>query len=168
MVVVAGTTWYNPVVTAAGWRVFHPSGKILYQNLEIVVPWPWIADIEQVNSESYAAPQGVQLKRHSGTLGRPGPVETIFIDTISPDPHTTSVAQIQKWISSFEGSHPGADFSGSQQVSHAECIVAHPSISPPERVATCISVADGWVANFEGTQSQLRTFMQVVNSLKHR
>jgi hypothetical protein len=181
--IVAGAAWYSPWIEAAGWRVFHPGGRVSYRGLRVLVPWPWTANEEAVKAEAAVSPQGILLRRTPYTLQRRSLNQSIFVTVISADPGVSAARQQDGWLEMFRATHPGASFEGRTLASGgaasspaASCLSArYPATSDgasPEGagaqgvVWTCISVENGWVANFEGRDGDADVFFRVVGSLK--
>jgi hypothetical protein len=161
---VAG--WYSPLITAAGWHVFHPHGRIEYRGLRVLVPWPWTAESDP---DPTVSPEGLGLKRMPFTMDRRLPVQAMFVTVISPDPGKTVAQQTDEWMEAFRATHPGAIFDNATLAplpAGAHCLSAHSHWIPGQVVWTCISVEAGWVADFEGETSDAPSFFRIVTGLK--
>jgi hypothetical protein len=162
-VVLAG--WSSPLIRAAGWRVFHPRGRMAYRGLQVLVPWPWITETDAGDADPILSPQGVLLKKTRYTAGHSEPAQTIFVTVISPDRGKTAREQTEGWMESFRTAHAGGAFA-EMTVAGASCQSAAQESKPGEVVWTCISVEAGWVAGFEGYSSDAPDFFRVVTNLK--
>jgi hypothetical protein len=171
LIFVAVAAWYGPMVTAAGWHVLHPRGWVNYRGLHVRVPWPWISDVDTEKDEQTAAfPEGISLKKMASTTVRHAPAQSIFITVISPDPGVTAEQQTAAWVDAFRATHPGSHFDETTAAAipaGSTCLSARKQGDDRDVVWTCISVRDGWVANFEGHASEVPVFFRVVAALKH-
>ncbi|AXC10579.1 hypothetical protein ACPOL_1231 [Acidisarcina polymorpha] len=161
--------WYSPFITAAAWHLFHPTGRVNYRGLNIRVPWPWTADVDAVKSDSFVSPQGISLKKMPYTMDRRLAVQAIFVTVISQDPGKSVEQQTASWMEAFRATHPGSNFVGETPVSvplGVNCLGAKSPFHEKDLVWTCISVADGWVADFEGQGVDEPTFFEVVTHLR--
>jgi len=161
------------MLTAAGWRLFHPKGSVSYHGLHVIVPWPWTADSqfdsELETAEDPATPQGLLLKRMPFAMARHEPAQTIFVTVISPDPGVTAEQQTTGWMSSFRATHTACQFDEMTPSSIPEgskCLSARNHEDEQDVVWTCISVEHGWVANFGGHTSEEPVFFRIVENLK--
>jgi hypothetical protein len=164
---VAG--WFSPWITASIWHAFHPRGRVMYRGLEIRVPWPWTADTDLVGSEESVTPEGLALKKMPPTMDLRQPPQSVFVTVISPDPGVSAEEQTKRWMEVFRASHAGAKFEAATPVgipAGASCLSADNPARAADIIWTCISVSDGWVANFEGHTRDEPVFFQVVGNLK--
>ncbi len=169
VIVVAVAAWYGPTVTAAGWHVFHPSGWVDYRGLQVMVPWPWISDVDAVEANPTVSPEGIALKKAAHTMARREPAQAIFITVISPEQGQSPEQQASSWLNSFRESHPGREFDDAPPVAipaGARCLGARRPADDRDVVWTCISVSGGWVAGFEGHAREEPTFFRIVADLK--
>jgi hypothetical protein len=172
IVSVTVAAWYGPMLTAAGWHVFHPSGRVVYRGLHVMVPWPWVSDADgdSMKADPTAAPDGISLKEMAHTAVHREPAQTMFITVITPDPGVSAEEQTERWLESFRATHPGSEFEEKVPVAiptEAKCLGAHRLPDSHGIVWTCISVKGGWVANFEGHTDQEPVFFRVVAALGH-
>jgi hypothetical protein len=161
--------WYSPWVTASLWRVFHPQGRVEYRGLRVKVPWPWIADTDALRADPTLVAQGLALKKMPPTMTQRLPPQSLFVTVISPDPGVTADEQTEQWLNIFRGAHPQAEFRAGTPTAipaGASCLSAVYLDKPTEAVWTCISVKQGWVANFEGQRRDEPVFLEVVGGLK--
>jgi hypothetical protein len=167
IVVVAG--WYSPIITASIWHVLNPRGWVRYRGLSVRVPFPWIADNEVTGEDPSVTPEGLALRKLPPTMvHRPSP-QSMFVTVISPDPGVTAEQQTEQWMKMFRETHPGAEFEAATSVAipaGASCLRATNSSKPNDVVWTCISVGQGWVANFEGHRRDEPAFFEVIEELK--
>ena len=166
-VCAAVAIWYSPMLTAASWRTFHPSGQLDYRGLHITVPWLWTSDFDRIQDETTVSPQGVYLRRSRRNLGQAGE-EAMFVTVISPDPGVSADQQTRNWIEAFRTAHPGREFDAKTPLdlpSGTSCLSGFGN-EEPRVVCTCISLQDGWVANYEGGPADLQVFFRVVAKLK--
>jgi len=169
LIFTAVAAWYGPMVTAAGWRAVHPRGWVNYRGLRVLVPWPWISDMDTVEGEQAVSPEGISLKRMASTTVRHKAAQSIFITVISPDPGLTAEQQMAGWMNAFRVTHPGSEFDETTPVAipaGSKCLSARDPGGEQDVVWTCISVKGGWVANFEGRTSEEPVFFRVVENLK--
>jgi len=167
--VVAVAGWYAPTVTAAGWHVFHPRGWVTYRGLQVVVPWPWVSDVDAVEADPTVSPEGISMKKTAYTMAHRQPAQTIFITVISPEPGLSPEQQVARWMESFRAAHPGREFDATPPVAippGASCLGAQRPGDDRDVVWTCISVSGGWVAGFEGHAREESTFFRIVADLK--
>jgi hypothetical protein len=161
--------WYSPWITASLWRVFHPGGQVKYRGLQVQVPWPWVADTDANREDPTVTPQGLALKKLPPTMNHRLPPQSLFVTVISPDPGLTAEEQTAQWMKMFRETHPGAEFAAGTPVAipaGASCLSATSVDKPNDVVWTCISVKQGWVANFEGRKHDEAVFLEVVRGLK--
>jgi hypothetical protein len=169
-VVIAG--WYSPELTAAGWRVFNPLGRVEYRGLRVRVPWRWTAQTNGDKEDASVAPMGVSLRKAARHLGEKGPPETIFVTVISSDDGLTEDQQTDAWLAVFRMTHPGVQFENqppAEVPQNVSCMGTRSEDEPkdePRVVWTCISVRNGWVANFEGRISNVPVFFWTVERLR--
>jgi hypothetical protein len=176
---VAAACWYSPLLTAAGWHLVHPRGRVVYRGLNVLVPWPWTADLESLRADPEVNPQGLSLKKTPLSLDRRLANQSIFITVISLDPGLTAEQQTAAWMQSFRATHPGANFepaAPAQVPPGAGCLSARShwngggwnggALEEGGMVWTCISVQQGWVADFEGRSPDAPVFFDIVRNLK--
>jgi hypothetical protein len=166
---VAAAGWYSPLLSTAGWHVFHPRGWVNYRGLHVRVPWPWTADIDSVNSDPTLTPQGLSLKKNAYTLGRNVAADMIFVTVVSADPGVSASQQTEAWMTSFRATHPGSIFDSRSSVAApagATCLSARNHWSRPSVIWTCISVDAGWEADYEGWDGDEPVFFGIVRDLR--
>jgi hypothetical protein len=166
---VAVAAWYSPLVTAANWHLFHPRGWVNYRGLHVLVPWPWTADTEANNADPSVTPEGLSLKKMPYTMDRRLPTQSLFVTVITPDAGLTAAEQTGAWMETFRATHPGAAFNDQVLAAipaGASCLSARSHWNQHGVVWTCISVAGGWVADFEGHDADAAVFFRVVSNLK--
>ena len=167
--IVSLAMWYSPLIAAASWHVFHPGGWVYYRGLHVLVPWPWVSDAEAIKVNATATPEGISLKRMARTMDRRVPMQSLFVTVISPDPGVSAGQQTEGWLRMFRETHPGATFEETTPAAipaGASCLGASNPNDAHGVGWTCISVKDGWVADFEGQEADAGAFFKVVSNLK--
>lgn len=165
--------YYSPTLTSLGWHTIH--GKAIdYRGLHVEVPWGWTADLSLMKEDFPANPQGITLQKPPKTLNieSRGP-ELIYINLLLPDPRSTSQQQAAEWKNLFLGSHPATDFSlavPANAPAGADCIEATPRAAsgdlPAGAALACVSITEGWLANYAGSKVHIPLFLKVVSTLK--
>ena len=165
--------YYSPTLTSLGWHIIHGQA-IDYRGLRVEVPWGWTADLSLMKEDFAANPQGITLQKPPKTLNieSRGP-ELIYINLLLPDTHSTPQQQAAEWQNLFRGSHPTSDFNlapPANPPAGADCIEATPRAAsgdlPSGAALACISITQGWLANYAGTQNNVPLFLNVVSTLK--
>lgn len=171
--VVLLTVYYAPVLTALGWHILH-GNSVNYRGLRVEVPWDWSADMSAVKDDFPANPQGITVQKPPKTLALEarGP-ELIYINLLLPDARSTPQQQAEEWRSLFLQSHPETSFNIAERnnlLPGADCVEAtsRPGNPQDERSAAlaCISLSQGWLANYAGLQSNVPVFVKVLSGLK--
>ncbi len=168
-VFVVLAAWYSPLITAAGWHLFHPLGRVDYRGLRVMVPWPWTAEGEPEGVEPSIAPEGLSLKKTPSTMDRRLTNQSLFVTVIAPDPTMTADEQAAAWMEIFRATHPGAAFKNKAPGAVPEgatCLSAQSHWNQSGVVWTCISVPGGWVADFEGQTADVPVFFRILSQLK--
>jgi hypothetical protein len=166
--------YYSPTLTSFGWHVLH--GKAIdYRGLHVEVPWGWTVDLGMTKDDDFQAnPQGITLQKPPKTLNLEsrGP-ELIYIDLLLPDARSTPQQQAEEWKSLFRESHPLSSFDIAAPADFpagADCLEATPRSAsadvPAGAALACISLQQGWLANYAGSQADLPLFRQVIGNLK--
>jgi hypothetical protein len=165
--------YYSPTLTSLGWHVLH--GKAVdYRGLHVGVPWGWTADLSQMKEDFPANPQGITLQKPPKTLNieSRGP-ELIYINLLLPDARSTPQQQAAEWKSLFRGSHPATEFdvaSAAGSPSGTDCLEATPRLAsgsaPSGAALACISLQQGWLADYAGTRANVPLFLKVISGLK--
>jgi hypothetical protein len=170
---VGVAVYYAPALTALGWHVVH-GNAVEYRGLRVQVPLGWTADMNQAGDDFQANPQGVTLQKPPKTLNLEarGP-ELIYVNLLLPDARSTPQQQAEEWKSLFRQSHPTSDFNVAAPAdlpSGIDCLEATPrSISrdmPAGAALACISLQEGWLANYAGTRGNVPLFEQIIGNLK--
>jgi hypothetical protein len=165
--------YYAPVMSALGWHLLH-GRAVDYRGLRIEVPWGWSADWNAVKDDFPANPQGITVQKLPRTLNLEsrGP-ELIYINLLLPDAHSTPQQQAEEWRNLFLQSHTETTFNIAERnnlLPGADCVEATPRFGNPqdERSAAlaCISLSEGWLANYAGLQSNVPVFIKVLSRLK--
>jgi hypothetical protein len=167
--IVAVAAWYSPFIGAVGWHIFHPRGSVSYRGMRVLVPWPWTAETESDDGEPAVSPQGLALKRTPFTMDRRLTNQSIFVTVISSDTGVTPDRQHEAWLDMFRATHPGAAFANTTPVAvppGTNCLSARSHWNQNGVVWTCISVQNGWVADFEGYERDVPVFFKIVRNLK--
>jgi hypothetical protein len=165
--------YYSPALTSLGWHVLH-GRAIDYRGLHIQVPWGWTADLSLTKEDYPANPQGITLQKPPKTLNieSRGP-ELIYINLLLPDARSTPQQQADEWKDLFRQSHPSPDFNVAAPANFPagiDCLEATPRAAagdnPAGAAVACISLREGWLANFAGSQANVPLFRQVIGNLK--
>lgn len=165
--------YYAPTLTSFGWHVIHGQ-TIDYRGLHVRVPWGWTADMSLMADDSQTSPQGVTLQKPPKTLNieSRGP-ELIYVNLLLPDARSTPSQQEAEWDNLFRQSHPESSFdvvAAADFPQGVDCLEATPksadSSLPAGAALACISVKDGWLANFAGSRASIPLFRRVLDGLK--
>jgi hypothetical protein len=165
--------YYAPAMSAMGWHLLH-GGVLDYRGLRIEVPWGWSVDGNDAKDDFPANPQGITVQKPPKTLNLEsrGP-ELIYINLLLPDAHSTPQQQAEEWRNLFLQSHTETTFNIAERnnlLPGADCVEATPRFGNPqdERSAAlaCISLSEGWLANYAGLQSNVPVFIKVLSRLK--
>jgi hypothetical protein len=165
--------YYAPTLTSFGWHVIH-GRAIKYRGLSVEVPWGWTADLSSMKEDFPANPQGITLQKPPKTLNveARGP-ELIYINLLLPDVRSSPEQQAAEWHNLFRQSHPGSEFDvapPSNFPAGTDCLEATPRASthdaPAGAALACISLQEGWLANYAGSQANIPLFRQIIGNLK--
>lgn len=165
--------YYAPAMSAVGSRLLHGS-TVHYRGLSVEVPWGWSADLNSVKDDFPENPQGITLQKPPKTLNLEsrGP-ELMYVNLLLPDAHSTPQQQAEEWKNLFLQSHSETAFNIAERnnlFSGVNCIEATPRLgtAQDERSAAlaCISLREGWLANYAGLQSNVPIFIKVLSGLK--
>jgi hypothetical protein len=167
--VICLAVYYTPLLVSLGWHVTHGMA-VNYRGLRIQVPFGWTADTSSQNEDFPASPQGITLEKQAETLHieAPGP-ETMYFNILLPDAGITPSQQAAQWENLFRQSHPASDFNVSRVgdlSSDMDCLQAIPLASRSAAALDCISLKNGWVAIYAGSQAHVPLFLQVAGTLK--
>jgi hypothetical protein len=168
-VFVGIAAWYSPFLAALSWHLFHPRAQVDYRGLHVLVPWPWTVESWIDEGEAAASPQGLSLKRTPPSMDRRLTNESIFVTVLSPESGVTPEGQHEAWLDVFRASHPGAAFDNRTPWAvppGTSCLSARSHWNQNGVVWTCISVRNGWVADFEGYERDVPVFFKIVGNLK--
>lgn len=161
--------WYSPFLAAVGWHVFHPRGSVEYRGLHVLVPWPWTVETWTDEGGPAASPQGISLKHTPPSMDRGLTNQSIFVTVLKSDAGVTPERQHDEWMEMFRATHPGATFDNRTPEAipaGASCLSARSHWNQNGVVWTCISVQNGWVADFEGYERDVPVFFKIVGNLK--
>jgi hypothetical protein len=165
--------YYAPAMSAMGWHLLH-GGVVDYRGLRVEVPWGWSVDGNDAKDDFPANPQGITVQKPPKTLNLEsrGP-ELIYVNLLLPDARSTPQQQAQEWRNLFLQSHPETVFNIAERknlLPGADCVEATPRFgsAQDERSAAlaCISLSQGWLANYAGLQSNVPIFIKVLSGLK--
>lgn len=165
--------YYAPAMSAMGWHLLH-GGVLDYRGLRVEVPWGWSVAGNDAKDDFPANPQGITMQKPPKTLALEsrGP-ELIYINLLLPDAHSTPQQQAEEWKNLFLQSHSETTFNIAERnnlLPGADCVEATPRLGNPqdERSAAlaCISLSEGWLANYAGLQSNVPVFIKVLSGLK--
>ena len=165
--------YYSPALTSLGWHVLH-GRAIDYRGLHVQVPWGWTADLSLAKEDYPANPQGITLQKPPKTLNieSRGP-ELMYFNLLLPDARSTPQQQAEEWKDLFRQSHPSPDFNVAAPANFpagVDCLEATPrgaaGDDPAGAALACISLREGWLANFAGSQANVPLFLQVIGNLK--
>jgi len=167
--VICLAVYYTPLLVSLGWHAMHGMG-VNYRGLRIQVPLGWTADAAPQKDDFPASPQGITLEKQPETLHfeSPGP-ETMYFNVLLPDARSTPSQQAAQWESLFRQSHSPSEFNMSRLAdlsADMSCIQATPVTSNSAAALACISIENGWVAEYAGSQAHVSLFLQVASALK--
>ncbi len=167
--VICLAVFYTPLLVSLGWHVTHGMA-VNYRGLRIQVPFGWTADVGSQKEDFSANPQGITLEKQPETLHfvAPGP-ETMYFNLLLPDAGITPSQQASQWESFFRQSHPASDFNIfrlGDLSPDMDCLQATPLNSHAAAALACISLKNGWVAVFAGSQANVPLFLRVAGTLK--
>jgi hypothetical protein len=161
--------YFTPTLVSLGWHVMH--GMTLnYRGLQIQVPLGWTADLTLMKDDYPANPQGVTLEKQPKTLAFEvaGP-EMMYFNLLLPDERSTPAQQLAQWESLFRQAHPSSDFDifrRNNLSADTDCLEATPRGNHVGAALACISVKNGWVAEFAGAQAHVPLFLAIAANLK--
>jgi len=161
--------WYSPFLAAVSWHLFHPRARVDYRGLHVLVPWPWTVESSSDEGGTAAAPQGLSLKKTPPSMDRRLTNQSIFVTVLSPEDGVTPEQQHETWLDIFRATHPGAAFDNRTPAavpSGTSCLSARSHWNQNGVVWTCISVRNGWVADFEGDERDAGVFFKIIGGLK--
>jgi hypothetical protein len=161
--------YYTPYLVSLGWHLLHGMA-INYRGLRIRVPLGWTADLTLTRDDFPSNPQGVTLEKQQKSLAFevPGP-EMMYFNVLLPDAEVGPDQQAEQWEHLFRRAHPDSRFS---VASHTElapgmnCLEATPSANQTAVAMTCISVKDGWIAEYAGAREHRAQFLSIASGLK--
>jgi hypothetical protein len=167
--IICLAVYYTPSLVSLGWHVMHGMA-IQYRGLWVRVPLGWTADLTLTKDDYPANPQGITVEKQQKTLAFEvaGP-EMMYFNLLLPDPRTTPAQQAAQWDSLFRQAHPASDFditSPANLPAGMECLQAIPRASHMDAVLACISLKDGWVADYAGSREHLPVFLRIAALLK--
>jgi hypothetical protein len=93
----------------------------------------------------------------------------IYINLLLPDDRSTPQQQAEEWRSLFLQSHPATSFQVADRndlLAGANCIEATPRSGEGSAALACISLQQGWMADYAGLQMNVPIFVKVLSGLK--
>ena len=169
--IICVAVYYTPLLASLGWHVMHGMA-INYRGLRVRVPFGWIPDLTPGDDDFPASPQGVTIEKQPKTLGfeSAGP-ELMYFNVLLPDEGTPPDQQVAQWQDLFRSARPASRFdvaSLANLPSGMDCLQATPHSSPLSAILACISLKDGWVARFAGSEAHVRLFLDIAADLKSK
>jgi len=167
--VICVAVYYTPFLVSLGWHVMHGMA-VNYRGLRVRVPLGWTADLTLTKDDFPANPQGIVLERQPKTLAFEvaGP-EMMYFNLLLPDAGKEPAQQAREWKDLFVQAHPASEFriAGPEGLSSGmDCLEATPVGNNSAAALTCISVKDGWVAQYAGAQVHVPLFLGIAANLK--
>lgn len=167
--VICLAIYYTPLLASLGWHALHGM-TVKYRGLRIRVPLGWTADLTLMKDDFPSNPQGVTLEKQPRSLAFvvPGP-EMMYFNVLLPDAEVTSAQQAEQWEHLFRRAHPDSQF---EVTSHAglapgmDCLEATPLTNKTGVALSCISVKDGWIAEYAGAREHMEQFVWIASGLK--
>jgi len=161
--------YYAPLLVSLGWHVRHGM-SVDYRGLRVRVPLGWIADLSLTKDDFPANPQGITLEKQPKSLAFEvaGP-EMMYFNVLLPDADHSPDQQAEQWKDLFRQSHSATQFEIASLNSLApgmECLEATPFGNKSAGALTCVSVTDGWVAQYAGAQEHVPLFLEIAAGLK--
>jgi hypothetical protein len=169
--VICLAVYYTPFLASLGWHLMHGMA-VNYRGLRVNVPLGWTADLTSTKDDFPANPQGITLEKQPKTLSFEvaGP-DMMYFNLLLSDGRSTPSQQAAEWESLFRQSHPASDFDLSRRSdlsSDMDCLQATPRSSRLGAALACISLRNGWVAEYAGSQANVPVFLQVAGALKSK
>jgi hypothetical protein len=169
--IICLAVYYTPFLVSLGWHVMHGM-TVQYRGLWVRVPLGWTADLTPAKDDYPANPQGITVEKQSSTLAFEvaGP-EMMYFNLLLPDGRSTPAQQLAEWESLFRQAHPVSDFDLVQRgnpPSDMDCLQAIPRASHAGAALACISLKEGWVAEYAGSQDHVPDFLRIAAALKSK
>jgi hypothetical protein len=167
--VICLAVYYAPFLVSLGWHVMHGM-SVDYRGLRVRVPLGWTADLALTKDDFPANPQGITLEKQPRTLAFEvaGP-EMMYFNLLLPDARSGPAQQAEQWKTLFRQAHPVSDFNIASRDGLSpgmDCLEATPVGNKSAAAWTCISVEDGWVADYAGAREHVPVFLDVAANLK--
>jgi hypothetical protein len=167
--VICLAMYYTPFLVSLGWHALHGM-TVNYRGLRILVPLGWTADLTLMKDDFPSNPQGVTVEKQPKSLAFevPGP-EMMYFNVLLPDADAGPDQQAEQWEHLFRRAHPDSQF---DVTSHTEpapgmnCLEATPLANKAAVALTCISVKDGWIAEYAGARERMAQFLTIASGLK--
>jgi hypothetical protein len=156
--------YYAPWLASLGWHAMHGM-RVNYRGLRVGVPLGWTALTTAPEDDYPGNPQGVTIEKQPKTLAfeSDGP-EMMYFNLLVSDPKITSSEQIAEWQNLFRQAHPDSSFevvSPDGVPAGMNCVQATPRGSRSAAALACISPAQGWLAQFAGSQAHVPLFFRL-------
>jgi hypothetical protein len=169
--IICLAVYYTPLLVSLGWHAVHGM-SIDYRGLRVRVPFGWTAIATAAQDDYPDNPQGITVERQPRTLAfdSDGP-EMMYFNLLMPDPKTTPAQQIAEWQNLFRQAHPDSSFEVAAPAglpSGMDCLQATPRNSRSGAALACVSLKDGWLAQYAGSQTHVALFLQTAATLKSR
>lgn len=161
--------YYAPFLVSLGWHITH-GRAVNYRGLRVRVPMGWTADLTPIKDDFPANPQGVTLEKQSKSLAFEvaGP-EMMYFNLLLPDAGSEPAQQAHQWKDLFLRAHPASEFSVSSvdgSLPGMDCLEATPANNKSAAALACISVNNGWVAEYAGARTDVPLFLDIASRLK--
>jgi hypothetical protein len=117
-------------------------------------------------------PQGVTLEKQPKSLAFEvaGP-EMMYFNLLLPDTGIEPAQQAEQWANLFRRVHPDSQFTLTSPAGLApgmECLEATPLENNDATALSCISVENGWIAEYAGARKHMAEFLSIAAGLKSK
>lgn len=163
--------YYTPWLVSLGWHAAHGM-SVHYRGLRVRVPLGWTALTTAPEDDYPENPQGVTIEKQPKSLAfDPDGPEMMYFNLLLPDPKTTASQQIGEWQDFFRQAHPDSRFDLAPLAgvpSGMDCLQATPRGNRAAAALACVSLKDGWLARFAGSQANVPLFLEIAGGLKSK
>ena len=167
--VICLAVYYTPFLVSLGWHLVHGM-TVNYRGLRVRVPLGWTSDLTLMKDDFPANPQGITVEKQPKTLAfEVAGAEMMYFNLLLPDARDTPAQESEQWKSLFRQAHPASEFDVTSREGNSpgmDCLEATPVGNKSAAALTCISVKDGWVANYAGARTHVPLFLDIAAKLK--
>ena len=169
--IICLAVYYTPWLVSLAWHAMHGM-RIDYRGLHVRVPLGWTAIPTPAEEDYPDNPQGITIEKQPKTLSfEPDGPEMMYFNLLLPDSKATPSQQIAEWQNLFRQAHPASGFDVASPPgvpSSMDCLQATPRNSRSDAALACVSLKDGWLGQFAGSQAHVPLFLQIAAALKSK